>query len=344
MVSMNSVSKQYEQGEKTIFQQEKLGLLETHEDFEKLKNEFGYSPTSVLYSCNVFEVDNETLNQIKPYLEIGHIDINALSNATEILVIAKDENQPFKVGDKVDLTQLILPDDGLIEGASQFNLTTSVGGIIILDEDSLDVCNLLTRSGFSFAFFGNTFSHLGLDIKYTNIFITLADQMYCENIEPFILSIPDKYLQMKVISQRAQKEELDYTLNLIDTTHAIFLLIISLSFLISFLSIVHSRNIQRKRVYAMIRAIGVSKAKLAIFACIETSLLAIVSWLIGAIVAIMICFYWGDNWRNDWSQYFPFVSLPLSFFVLLCLSAIVSVISTLYTQGNTVVDSLHYDG
>ena len=94
--------------------------------FDKTLKAQGYSENDVMFNIPAIALDSEFLEETDKYVVSGEIDIDALKEGREILIVqyeGKESVNPYKVGDLLTLTDTVINDPAVEE----FNFTEAAG-------------------------------------------------------------------------------------------------------------------------------------------------------------------------------------------------------------------------
>jgi ABC-type antimicrobial peptide transport system permease subunit len=324
-----------------VMERNRLGSLASIIDYENEKLKYGYNRNDSLFLFDIYGYDSDTIENLNIYLKEGSINIEQLESAKEIIIITQNRKMvPFNLGDEIEFTQLIY-------GATSYNnlptkiiFQTKIAGIAVVDSSAKDI---VVPNEYAFVFSHESFSEVGIKANYTNIYIALKDSAKYEDIERTIDIVKEINPLIKIESARTIRENLNDVRESVNAVNAIYVAIISVFAFINLLIVIHNRYKRRRKIYALIRILGVSKKELTMVTFIENAVIAFVSWVIGYSIGIISCKMLSDG-SKVWMRY-----LPIGGIVIMLACVIIAIMFLSFRYANkfykeNIIESIRYIG
>ncbi len=245
-------------------------------------------------------VDNDILERLKKYVVAGKIDLNTLSNGSEVVVCRQADESDFKydVGDTIKLANVLNtnPDALSTSEMSLFETEVKVGALVEYnnDPDCKVIRNRLCGLVWAESAFKKVF---GFKFNYRDVFITVADKNYYNSLSGMINELNRNYSSSEsgrndsiIVNnelQRTKKFEEAYTSFI--TISLLIALGLALFSLLSIISAVMTKLIKRRRIFGFLRAVGLTKKQMFQIILSENMISVVVSFLLGAVCGFVLC-------------------------------------------------------
>ena len=235
---------------------------------EQLKK-FDYSDDTILYPEYILGADEDTLERLKTQKNIsGIIDIEALNSAKEVVVCNAGGHFDFyNVGDKIRLTQVI--------NNQKVEFDVIIGAIINFESQNYLESMEALAFGDRIIIGQKSFEKLGIDKNINSLYINIKNINEINDIDIRLNSINENYKNFDdnysiTINENFQKaEQYRFISRIFNITYQLIIAIILIFIIISSIISQSIRFNQHKKVFAAMRAIGMSNKDLFFITLIE---------------------------------------------------------------------------
>lgn len=299
-----------------------VGLWYTDEYKQSLQKH-GYEVDIGLHQDFLIGADENTIKKLENKKNIqGNINYDKLNSAKEVILCnAGGAFDEYKVGDKITLTQII--DNKKYE----FNVT--VGAIIYFESGNYFESMEALAFGDRMIWGVKSFETLGIELNFNHILLSLNNIDIYEDMDIRLNALNYIYNQTESnnqfqISENFQQAQLYRTIQKILTVGYNFIIIMILLFVFTSSAISTKMRLeQQRKVFASMRAIGLTKVELFIIVLIEKHCQLIFSFVVGAVLSSVFIFLFNREIGVNLAQ-FPFV---LYLALMVVLSIVLSFIS-----------------
>ena len=271
----------------------------------------------------------------------GKINYDKLSSGQEVILCnAGGLYNDFNVGDKITLTQII--------DNNKYEFTVTVGAIVNFETENYFESVEALAFGDRMIWDEKSFDVLGIELNVNHVLLSLKDTDAYEDIDTRLNALNNTYSELRdnkqfTISENFQQAEQYRTIKKILNIGYIFMIIIIVLFVFtsSFIS-TKIRFEQQKKVFASIRAIGLTKNNIFLMLFIEKLCQIVLSCILGTILSVVFIFLFNREIGVNLIG-FPYLSYFVLMIVLLLSSLIISYVSAFSFCKNTIAEQLHHD-
>lgn len=247
--------------------------------------EYGLDVSGELYLGLLKIIDEDLL------IRLLESDCEHFNRKNQTIVVCKyGSKELFEIGQKIRLLQ-VLAEDGMATkpiNRKILELNLYISNIIIL-EPSDYLYDKLGSSNIAFICSENVLDDSDINLNYSKIYFNLKDTTKHTKIQAVIRQFKKIYPEMKVTSQidnDAERIQLLTTLNVITIVLCIFIFIVCI---FNVITIISGRYLKEKRLWGILRAMGINRSKVLVLHIFEILLIMIIS-----IVANFVCLKFAD--------------------------------------------------
>lgn len=327
---------------KQFFNESARQLSIEKEDFEFITESFDLNRESEYYKTLVFEVDDRLLNLLLESENIyGNATCEELKTGEEIIIICNNINAcPYKPGDQISLFQALSRNANYfsIDDCDVFDTTVSIAAIVQIDErESYLGEKFFTYNGMQCVWGTGSFEKNKVSLNSRYIYLNLLDAEDYDETNDILTNIKMAYPEARIISKVDSELEKEALLNSINVSVVSIAFIVFVICIFININIVKSKYVMQKRLWGVLRAVGIQKKKVIMNHIFETSMINLCAIVLNVIIIFLISIL---PIRKD----YPFFSLPL-----LCayiISFLFTVLSTLPIVinmfKNRIIEQIEY--
>ena len=293
------------------------------QEYKEQLKEFGYSDDTILYPEYILGADENTIERLKSQKNItGVIDISSLNSAQEVIICnAGGHFDYYKVGDKIRLTQVI--------NNQKIEFDVIVGAIINFESQNYLESMEALAFGDRIIWGQKSFEKLGIDRKINSVYMNIKDISKISDIDVRLNSIKENYKNINdnysvTINENFQKAE-QYRLmsKLFNITYKLVIAIILIFIIISSIISQNIRFNQHQKIFATMRAIGMSSKDLFWITLIEKLCQFALAIFLGSFLSIVSLILFNQEMGMKIVS-FPIESYAITIGIILITTVIIS--------------------
>lgn len=239
------------------------------EDFNFITEKFNLSYESEYYRSNLFEADERLLQLLLSSEKVkGNASIEGLKSGKEIIITCSNIDKcPYKPGDSISVFQALSNEANYfsVENCLIFNPKITISAIVEIDDKNTYLGEkFFTKNGMQCVWGTGAFEHHNIELNNRYIYVNLSNAQEYDKVQAILSDIKHTYPDARIISAvdaDKEKEALLNSINISVMTIAIFVFSICLFINIS---IIKSKYSSQKRLWGILRSIGLSKPKVLI--------------------------------------------------------------------------------
>ena len=247
------------------------------ESYIKMIDDYNLDLNKEYYYTNILEVDDtlllKLLNVAKKH---DNETIETLKDGKHVIINCTDiEKCPYQIGDKVDILQIIYEKTGNYSPseANLFYCEVTVSAILEISERETYIGNKFYSSPtLSFIWGEGSFAKNGLELNNTRVFIDTKNASDAK-VEQILQQIKSAFPQSKFFSQDDSETEKEALLNSIWFSVLCLEVFIGAICLFIYINIIRNKYLNQKRLWGVIRALGVKKSTVILLHILETVLI-----------------------------------------------------------------------
>lgn len=247
-------------------------------DYELLVRDFNLNPENNYYRVRLIETDSNLLSLLLQQEKIkGNQDVLQYTDGKHIALICPDiQACPYEIGDSINIFQAILQDGGHFspEKCDMLECEVTVSAIIQIDErDSYIGSKFYSNPAFKLVWGPGSFAANGIALNNEQLYISLENienRTTTENaLEQIKYSLPDAQIVSR-IDAMIEEETLLKTMGFSITCLVIF---IGATSILMYINVVQKKYAEQRRLWGILRAIGLTKTTAIIYQAFETILI-----------------------------------------------------------------------
>lgn len=294
---------------KRFFNESARQLSIEREDFDFITETFNLNKESEYYKTLVSEADDRLLNLLLKSANVyGNATCEKLKTGKEIIIVCDNINAcPYKPGDKISLFQALSRNANYfsVEDCDVFDATVSIAAIVQIDgRESYLGEKFFPYNGMQCVWGTGSFEKNGISLNTRYIYLNLLDEENCEKTNDILTNIKIAYPEARIVSKVDSELEKEALLNSINVSVISIAFIVFAICLLVNINIVKSKYVTQKRLWGVLRALGIKKKKIIMNHIFETSLISMCAVVLNIIIILLISLL---PIRKD----YPFFSMPL---------------------------------
>lgn len=279
---------------------------------------YQYTVQDTLYSQYINGLDSSSLHALRPYLEAGAIDTEALKTGKQIILLTSGNNPaPFQVGEQLHFTQIIRSNRSNPEdlSAKRIDFSVVIGAIVKIKSEG-PLHEMFGQNVLNFLWHEDAFSAYQLPMKTNYLYIELHNPELYERTEILLEELKTLYPASMIYAQPQFAEANQKQMTGITWVCSLAVILITLLGLFQMITMAFQKTKRQANVWGALRAIGVERSQATGYQISELMFIALTAWLIGILLSVIICYglYYGAD--IDVMRFFPW---GISIIALLCL-------------------------
>lgn len=310
-------------------------------DFEKIVKEFKLDPKNEYYNMRIAEVDDDLLSKLLDTSNIvGQVTLEDVKDGKKVILLCPSiERCPFKVGDTIDIFQILFNKQVYTyENSTIFSTKVEVSAIIEVSENKSYIGSKFYSSPSLRLIWGDgSFEKNDVTINNTYTYIDLKDKQQHTLTDDILLQVKDAFPDSRITSAVEQNAERQVLLSSLSLSVIGLVAFIASTSLLVFINTIRNKFISQKPLWGVMRTIGLEKNKVLIANVMEIVLIFALSVILNIVLLSIISLL---PIRRVDTLFSPILILSYIFFPIVALLGIIPTITSTYNQS--IVEQIEY--